>query len=169
MTQQASILVRPRQGRPSQQMPPAGGMMPQAPQQIVLARDFFTYTINFTNLAAGATANGQIQLQNDSDFELEKLSQFSDIAGAAQTADSRVLPLVTVQITDTGTGRQMFSAAVAIGAIMGDGQIPFVLPTTKRFTRNASLAFQVSNFSAATTYANVRLNLIGAKIFHANA
>lgn len=156
--------VRPQQFQPSSQPGAAGGVPMQPMIETNLRRDFFVYTITFSALAAGTTANGSIQMQNDADFEAQKLTFFADIAAAAQTEDSRVLPLVTLQVTDTGTGRQMFAAAVAIPAIMGDGRIPFILPTTKLFTRNASVAFQVSNFSAATAY-NLRLNLIGAKIF----
>lgn len=127
-------------------------------------RDFFVYDIDFLAIAPGATSNGQIQIQADSDFELQKLTQFSDIAVADQTESTRVLPLVTIQVTDTGTGRQMFNAPVPIAALFGDGRIPFILPTAKIFTQNASVAFTLSNYSAATTY-NVRLQLIGAKIF----
>lgn len=128
-------------------------------------RDFFVYDIDFLAIAAaGGTATGQIQIQADADFELQKLTHFSDVAAAAQTEATRVLPLVTVQITDTGTGRQMFNAPVPIPAMFGDGRIPFILPTTKVFSRNASVSFVLSNYSAATAY-NVRLQLIGAKIF----
>ena len=150
--------VRQR-SRSSMQMP--GSTMQQQPN---LRRDFFTYSIDFANLAAGTTQNDAIQIQADSDFELQKLAQFCDIAGAAQTADSRVLPLVTVQLQDTGTGRLLFNEAVPIPGIMGDGQIPFILPTTKLFSKNASISVQVANYSAATAY-NLRLLLIGSKIF----
>jgi hypothetical protein len=137
---------------------------PQAPQAAQL-RDFFVYELDFDAIAAaGGTATGQIQIQADSDFELQKLTHFSDVADAAQTESGRVLPLVTMQITDTGTGRNMFSAPVPIPALMGDGRIPFVLPTTKVFSRNASVSFVLSNYSADTIY-NVKLQLIGAKIF----
>lgn len=127
-------------------------------------RDFFVYTIAFAALAAGTSTQGAIQIQADSDFELQKLTHFSDIAAAAQTDSTRVIPLVTLQLTDTGNGRQMFSAPVAMGAIMGDGQIPFILQTSKIFTRNASVTVEVANYSAATAY-NLRLMLIGSKIF----
>lgn len=135
-----------------------------AGEAITMRRDFFAYAINFFNLGPGQAQNGAIQIQSDSDFELQKLAQFCDINGAAQTDDSRVLPLVSLQITDTGTGRQMFSTDIPIPATMGDGQIPFILPTTKIFSANASVAFLVTNYSAATAY-NVRLILQGAKLF----
>jgi hypothetical protein len=129
-----------------------------------LRRDFFVYTVFSDDLAAGAADNKAIQIQADSDFELQKLTFFADIAGAAQTESSRVLPLITVQLTDTGTGRQLFNAPIAIPALFGDGRIPFILPTTKLFSKNSSVTVALSNFSAATTY-DLRLFLIGSKIF----
>jgi hypothetical protein len=127
-------------------------------------RDFFVYALRFLSLGAGGTLTSQFQIQADSDFELQKLSCFADIAGAAQTESTRVLPLVTLQVTDTGTGRQAFLEPVPIPAIFGDGRIPFILPVTKVFSKNASVAVTLANFSAATAY-NLRLAFIGAKIF----
>lgn len=161
---QASIVQRRPAPAGAQPMMGANVQQPQQSMAGQLRRDFFVYTIFFDDLAANAAANGAIQIQSDSDFELQKLTMFADIAGAVQTASSRVLPLVTLQITDTGTGRQLFNAPVAVPALFGDGQIPFILPTTKLFSRNASVTFAVSNFSAATTY-DLRLFLIGSKVF----
>lgn len=137
------------------------------PQGIVMPeprRDFFVYNVNALAVAPGATALGAIQIQADSDFELQKLTQFSDIAAAGQTAAGRVLPLVTIQVTDTGTGRTLFSAPVPIPGIFGDGTIPFILQTSKVFTKNSALQIALTNYDAANTY-NVRLQLIGSKIF----
>jgi hypothetical protein len=147
-----------------QTMQPAGAMEPARQQAQELRRDFFVYTITFDDLASGAAAQGAIQIQADSDFEMQKLTAFADIAGAVQTDATRVLPLVTIQLQDTGTGRNLFSAPVAVPGLFGDGQIPFILPTSKWFTRNASVAVQVANFSAATTY-DLRIYLIGSKVF----
>lgn len=154
-------LVRPRQASGRVTTPSLPQPQGQGPRQL---RDFFSYDIDFANIAPGGTANGQIQIQADADFELQKLTHFSDIAAAGETEATRVLPLVTVQITDTGTGRTMFNAPVPIPSHFGDGRIPFILPTTKTFSKNASISFVLSNYDAANTY-NVRLQLIGAKIF----
>lgn len=150
-----------RRNRPQTSVPSADLIQGEAGGGV--RRDFFAYTISFLALAAGTTQEGSIQIQSDSDFELQKLSQFSDIAAALQTDATRVLPLVTLQITDTGTGRQMFQAAVPIPALFGDGQIPFILPVTKMFSRNASVAFSVANYGPGAY--NVRLVLVGSKIF----
>lgn len=161
-----SLLVLPRRRTAA---PPAKKSEPenQAPQAPARRRDFFVYTLAFTGasiLAPGAANQGAIQIQADSDFELTKFTMFADIASAAETESTRVLPLVTIQITDTGTGRQLFSSPLPIPAIMGDGRIPFILPVPKIFSANASVAVAVANFSAATSY-GLRLCLIGAKIF----
>jgi hypothetical protein len=133
-------------------------------QQPNVLRDFFVYATASTSIAAAATASTTIQVQADSDFELQKLSFFADIAGAVQTESTRVLPLVSIQITDQGSGRQIFSVPVAIPSIMGDGRIPFILPTTKIFIASSAIGLDFVNFSAATTYL-LRVDLIGAKIF----
>lgn len=129
-------------------------------------RDFFVYRAFVAGpIAAGGTAADQVQIQADSAFEIQKLTMFADIADAAQTEESRVLPLVTVQITDTGTGRQLFAEAVSIPALFGDGRFPFILPTTKLLSPSSVLSFDFANYSAATPYSNLQLLLIGTKIF----
>jgi hypothetical protein len=127
-------------------------------------RDFFVYGLTLT-VVANSPATGAIQIQADSDFELQKLSFFADIALADQEQATRVLPLVTLQLTDTGTGRQIFNTPISIPAIMGDGQIPFILPTVKTFAPNSSVQVSLANYSAATDY-NIHLALIGSKVYH---
>ena len=133
-----------------------------------IRRDFYSYAINFASLAAGAANSAAIQIQADSQFEVQKFSFFADIAGAAQTESTRVLPLMTIQVTDTGTGRQMFNTPVPIPALMGDGRIPFILPTTKVFSPSSAVQIDVANYSAATAYL-LRVVFIGAKIFEYGA
>lgn len=128
-------------------------------------RDFFVYATPSIAVAGvvGTQASTVIQVQADSDFELMKLSFFADTALAAQTASTRILPLVTVQITDQGSGRALFSTPLAIPSIMGDGQIPYILPTTKIFSATSAIGIDLVNFSAVAY--NVRIVLSGSKIF----
>jgi hypothetical protein len=129
-----------------------------------IRRDFFVYGANFVNVAAQSQAQTAVQIQADSDFELQKLTFFADEALADQTDSSRVLPLMTIQLVDTGTGRQLFNTPIAIPSIMGDGKIPFILPTTKVYAANSSVTVAVANYSGASSY-NLRVSLIGTKIF----
>jgi len=128
------------------------------------AKDFYTYQSEITSIAAGANASDNINIQADSDFILYKLSFFADIGAAGQTADTRVLPLVTIQITDTGSGRQVFDGPLPIPAIFGDGQLPFILPSPRRFAANSTIALSYANYDAADTY-QLFLAFVGLKIY----
>lgn len=130
---------------------------------VVRDEDFYAYTVNSGSLAAGGTATVQIPIEADTEFALVKMTQFSDIAGAAQTEDSRVLPLVTIQITDGSNSRALLSNPTAIPALFGDGKIPYILPIQRRFRPNSVITLSFVNFSAATTYPNVRITLHGIK------
>lgn len=149
--------------------PPSGrtiGPLPQRQEpQIQYVEDFFIYTLaTLVPLVAGATFNGNITIQADSDFKAVKLMQFASIAGAAQTESSRVIPLVNMTILDTGSGRNLFSAATPLGALFGDGRLPFILPVPRIFKARTNIAIALSNFSAATSY-DIVLAIAGAKIF----
>ena len=127
-------------------------------------QDYYTYLFNAgAALAAAANATAVVPVEADSTFVLVKMAYFADIAGAAQTDSTFVVPLVTVSITDTGSGRNLQQNPVPIDAIAGRGQLPFVLPVPREFQANSSIQCTFSNFSAATTYANLRLMLIGYK------
>lgn len=126
--------------------------------------DFFIYQLDFAGIAAGATGTGNIQIQADSDFKWIKATHETNIANAAQTDSARVIPLATINITDTGSGRQLMSSPSPIENMFGTGLLPFILPVHRIFRARSSISISVANFSAASTY-NIRLSLIGTKIF----
>lgn len=127
--------------------------------------DFYVYETDFAAIAAGATVTNTINIQADADFVVQKLTYFADLAAAAQTDSGRVIPLVSVLITDTGSGRQLMSSAVPVPNIFGTGEIPYILTQPKIFAARSNIQIQVSNFSAATAY-NLKLSLIGVKQFN---
>jgi len=128
---------------------------------------FFVYqTPNVAALAAAGNAQAVIPFDTDSNFVWQKMAVFCDIAGAAQTDSTRVLPLVTVQITDSGNSQGFMNAAIPIPSIFGDGRLPFVLPGPQAVRPGASFTFAFVNYSAATAYANLRVALIGVKRFN---
>jgi hypothetical protein len=144
---------------------PLGQIPGEAPK--VIAEDFFTYSINITSIAAGATSTGFIQIEAEADFLVQKLTYFADIAGAAQTLTGLVVPLVSVVILDTGSGRQLMNEAVPIPTLFGDGRLPYILPTPKLFSKNSRINTTFANFSAGTAY-RLWLNFEGKKIFTGN-
>jgi hypothetical protein len=127
-------------------------------------RDFYVYRSNIASIAAGANASDTINIEADSDFILQKMSYHVDIAAAAYTSSARPIPNVSIQLTDTGSGRQVFSGAIPIPAVFGTGELPFLLPNPRRFSANSTLALSYANFDAAITY-RIYLCFIGMKVY----
>jgi hypothetical protein len=136
----------------------------QDPNTNGVIKEFFVYEEDFLALAIGTSAAGNINIQADSDFVLQKLTYFADVAAAGQTAATRVVPLATLQITDTGSGRNVMESAVPITSIFGTGELPFILPTPRLFLARSTIAITVANFDAADAY-NIRLSFIGYKVY----
>lgn len=153
-------------------MPPNGNTVgTQAGPRVSLGQpqsqyveDWFIYGINALAIAPAANVNANIQIQADSDFKLIKLSLMADIAAASQTASTLVIPNATVQIVDTGSGRQLFSQPIPLGALFGTGALPHILPVPRIFKARTNIALQFANYDAAVTY-NIRMSFEGSKIF----
>lgn len=127
-------------------------------------RDFYVYEAESLALVAGGTSNDVINIEADSDFILQKMTYEVDIAAAAYTFTTNPIPLITIQITDTGSGRQLMQNPIPINSFMGDGKLPFYLPNPRKFLRNSTIQIAFVNFDAAVTY-NLRLAFIGYKIY----
>lgn len=125
--------------------------------------DFFIYTLAVTNLAPTVTANTTVNIQADSDFIVTKMTGMADVAAAGQTFNTQVIPLVRVQLTDTGSGRNLFDIATDMSAIAGSAYLPYIMPVERRFSANSTIQAAFTNYDAAQTYGNVRLYLHGFK------
>lgn len=129
-----------------------------------VATDFFVYDVIFLTLTAGTTQTNNIQIQADSDFEIQKLTaQVFQTLGADQS--NTVTQAISILATDTGTGRQLSDIAVPLSAMFGTAQLPFILPNTKILAARSILAIQATNYSSAVSYARIQLSFIGRKIF----
>lgn len=149
--------------------PPSYLYQPTYEWQRKVEFDFFAYVFpTFTALAAAASQQQQIIIQNDSDFELRRIVYHADIAQAAYLSGTRPIPNYTLQILDSGSGRNLFSAAAPLGAIASSedqtgGRNDLVWP--KIFTRNSTIVATMTNFDAAVVTYSIRLVLLGRKIF----
>ena len=130
-----------------------------------IAKDFFIYQLDFASIASGGTGTGNLSIQADSDFRLEKTVYFAAYVAASQTDSSRVIPLVTALITDTGSGRQLSSAAVPIPSMFGIAQDPFIWETPHIFGARSTLTVNLANFDGANPYV-IRLSFIGTKLYY---
>lgn len=142
--------------------------IPASPPARQFVEDFFVYNIAFTSIAPAITQQGSIQIQADSRFKWLKATFWANIIAAGspddQVMSTQDLPNITVQMVDSGSGRQLFQSAVPVFTVFGTGQLPFILPVPRIFQARSNVAFTISNFSADDTY-SLTLALIGTKIF----
>lgn len=127
--------------------------------------DFYVYQSTIAGLAPAGQLTDFITIEADADFIWMQGTYIADIAGAAFTATTRPIPLVRLQLTDTGSGRQLSNGAVPIPNYFGSGELPNILTTPRFFARNSSIQLVYTNFDAAVTY-NMNLAFIGVKIYN---
>lgn len=127
-------------------------------------RDFFVYECKTLAIAVGGNTTDTIQIQADADFILQKLTYQADQAGATQTISTTVVPNVDVQVTDTGSNRQLFFEPIPIPAIFGSGQLPFIVPNPRLFRKTSVIQVNFTSREAAIT-PNIRLAFIGYKFY----
>lgn len=130
--------------------------------------DFFIYQIPvFSNLAAaGGQLQQQVVIQNDAAFEMRAIAYYFNLANAAFTQSTRPIPNCTLQITETGSGRQLFNNPVPIVTVAWNGEGAMRhLPWPRIFDRNAAVQATVVNFDAAVATGQLFISLIGRKLF----
>lgn len=129
-------------------------------------KDFFTYSVDFLPLAAATAATRVVGIQADSYFMIAAANRAVTDPAAEQTffgGNGQGAPL-TVEITDTGSGRVLMDAPVHIDNLMGSGQRPGVWEYPKLISRAGALQTRVTNLDAAQAF-NVRISYVGFKIF----
>jgi hypothetical protein len=122
-------------------------------------KDFYVYQTSVASLAAAASTSTTIAIEADSNFWLQKLT-FNAVVGA--NGANLPTPNVLILITDTGSGRQLMNATIAVPALFGNGTLPFILPNPRLFRRNSTISFAWTSFEAAQAV-SCRLDLIGYK------
>lgn len=126
-------------------------------------KDFFSYTADFLPLTANLTQTQPISIQSDSDFVI--------VAGAAVVTDTANTTFLTfvpelVQLTDQGSGRNLFSSATHFHNVFGTAENPAYWTQPKVLDRGSTFAVQLQNLEAVNR--NVRVAFLGFKVFDAS-
>jgi len=126
-------------------------------------RDWYVYTFRGAGLVSDGTLTDSINIQADANFICTKITGFADIAEAAQTNATQVIPLVRVQINDSGSGRNLMDIAVDMANICGKNLAGYELPVQRCFAASSTVSCTFTSYDAAATYGNVSLSLHGYK------
>src|SRR5579862_6046377 len=127
-------------------------------------RDFYSYTQRAALAGVvGTTVALVYQIEADSYFYLNALSFQADAALAALTDGTNVVPLVTIVIFDSGSGRQLMANPTPLNCIAGYNGNPFRLPKPRRFAPTSQITVTMVNYSA-NAY-NVSFTLSGFKVY----
>jgi hypothetical protein len=144
-------------------------MLPQMNTQDqgpLVAVDWYTYSAQVTGLTALTSQVTNIQIEADSDFDIIKLTSFGIVTLDTDVNEAtRTLPMVTVLLTDTGSGRNLMNIPLAIPSMFGTAELPFILPVPKRLFARATLAITLQNISTDIDYAYLQVSFTGKKIF----
>lgn len=110
--------------------------------------DFFGYSFDIAaGIAAGASASANISIASDGSFIV------TDLAGTLVTANSSSASFgaiefenVTIQITDSGSGRNFFDRPIPFNHLFGQaGGNRYQLPVPKIVQNNATLTCTLTN------------------------
>lgn len=128
--------------------------------------DYFWYANRVTGLSSVAhTATGIINIDADSDFYCVAFSYQADIGGAILTESTNPIPLVTLQINDTGSGKSLSNIPLPIGTMAGDGKRPYRLVRPRVFLSNATVQLNWTAYQVPGTTYNITFVLHGYKIY----
>lgn len=129
-------------------------------QKITL--DPFIYTAEWNTLGASATTAVNVSVNADSDFVFDRISLGSYTAAGTRLAT----PDYTLQIYDTGSGRNLQDASVHVLNItsFAQGGYPYPMGVSKLVKAASVLTLTLVNRTA--TASRVDVALIGFKIFY---
>lgn len=106
----------------------------------------FSYVMSFASLASKSVNNvGTLQIQADSDFLVVETAY----AAIDQTTVLDVAADGLIQLTDSGSGSNLFSSAIPLSTWFGTAQLPFLLPQPKLLSANATITGSLSTNTLA--------------------
>jgi hypothetical protein len=129
-------------------------------------KDYFWYgPALFTMSSVLTPVTNNIQIDADANFMWIASTYQIDIAGALLTESTNIIPLVSLLINDTGSGKNLMNVAVPLASIAGDGKRPYRLPRPRVFGANATIQLNWTAFVVAGTTYNIRFTMHGFKVY----
>jgi hypothetical protein len=121
-----------------------------------------------TAIAPAATQTKQINISANGDFFLTRFLFAANIANAAQTYNSLVVPQLRIQITDSGSDEQFCNqscdiSSVASLSVLSDTGGGCDEPYPRVISGRSTVTVAITNTEAANTY-NVEFILVGVLV-----
>jgi len=121
-----------------------------------------SFNVAAVSLGAGASETVTINTESDSRFIWLKTA-YSVNGGVSSSPTTFVIPSMTVQIIDSGSGRTLFQRPLQISSMAGHMGLPFVNALPRTFSPNSAIQVLFTNTSSATAYGGVSLIMHGYK------
>lgn len=127
--------------------------------------DLYWYTTGVFNIASTDVGgvNETIQIGDDGDFYCTCFTYQASITGALLTEATNVIPLITMNLIDTGSGRNLMNDPVPLAAVAGDGKRPMRFARPRIFTRNSTIQLKFFPFLVAGTTYQIQFIMGGYK------
>lgn len=132
-------------------------------------KDYFFYSVQVPSIdSTTGPVSTPLNIDNDADFywiASTYQAWITPAAPAALTEATNVIPLVYVELQDTGSGRYFQARPIPLPAIAGDGKRPYRLIRPRRFGANTTINMKWTNIVTAGTTYRIEFVLHGYKIY----
>lgn len=118
---------------------------------------YFCYSTGWVTMptVAGTSANATIIIDASADFQMNYMTVH------VKQADVTIANYGgTIQVEDSGRGRNFYNTAIPIEAVAGIGQLPYPFNPPRLARRNSSLTITLTTNVITATFVNV--------VFHGN-
>ena len=107
----------------------------------------FDYAFSSVAIPANSSGSSSIVIDSDADFEMDSLVYFAFPTAdpQSQTVAGRYIPLVTINIQDTGTSEFIFSQQIPIDTVAGTAGFPGRLRKPRVFSSRSNVTIYYTN------------------------
>lgn len=131
-----------------------------------IGTDYMIYGAKMGDFAPGApTSIVSFNIQQDAAFEWAGTTFGVELAGGTAPQSANVDVPIEIQITDSGSSRQLFFLPVQVSQMAGSGSQIYLLPTTKIFIPLATITITATTYDATNTWNGLRIYFHGRRLY----
>lgn len=125
--------------------------------------DTFNFNVDFLSIAAvGGSGTETFVVPQNSGYLI--VGAAATVSNPAAEETTRPTSSLTIEMTDSGSGRELQNRAAGFGNVVGTGQRPAIWPSPKWLDGSSEFSTTVVNNDTANAI-RVRLTYLGFKVF----